>query len=274
MENLQKNKFMYKSPKNRKDNMTLIIGIKLKEGIILIGDRKISTGDEHPFFMDKIKAPIMARVAVGAAGLRDLSKEFNRKIVNQVNSRTAEYRLANIKQFNGTGINFLDAENGKRKDIALPYNYNVENFLDDCSLIIKNLSEIGEEVQQNPIEALVAAHTDKYSLYRIYYNGYKQEGDCFAIGSGSVHIQGFLSQLDFKSLTIGNAIYIGSFLIKYVELMGLDDGVGVEKDRLPQIFLVTDKFAKEYEISKEDTKYILKDVSNKIKKIKKQFTFA
>lgn len=266
---------MYKSYKNKGDSMTLIIGMKLKEGIILIGDRKISTGDEHPFFRDKISAPISnVRVAVGAAGLVDLSKEFNAKIASQVDSRINEYHLENMKIFNGTGIDLSKVESGKVKGIVEPYIYRVENFLDDCSLIIRNLSEIGKEVDPNPIEALVAAHTDKYSLYRIYYNGYKQEGDCFAIGSGAIHIQAFLSQLNFDSLTLGNAIYIGIFLVKYVESMGLDDGVGVEKDRLPQVFFVTDKFAKEYEVSKEDTKYMLKDISGKIKKIKKQFTFA
>jgi len=271
--------FNYKRIKEKR--MTLIIGMKLKEGIILIGDRKVSTGNEHPFYDDKIEAPLEGiRIAVGAAGLRDLSKEFNRKIINKVASRTPEYELGNVRAFYGTGLDIekvrADIQAGKViEDKAIPYIYRAEDFLDDCSLIVRQLAEIGKEVESNPIEALVAVNTNKSSLYKIYMNGYKQEGDRFAIGSGAIHIQSFLNQLELDKLNFGTAINIGVFMIKYVELMELDDGVGVEKDRLPQIFLINNKFAKEYEFkNEEDVKEVLKSTFDRIKKIQNNFTFA
>lgn len=255
--------------------MTLIIGLKLKDCILLIGDRKVSNGTDRPSYTDKIEAPLEgARFAVGAAGLQDLSKEFNRKIANQVNSRNAEVRLLNMAALNGTGISIEEVEEGK-KSILLPYIYDAEHFLDDCSMIIRKLSEIGKEIEPNPIEALVAVNTNKSSLYKIFHNGHKQEGDRFAVGSGAVHIQEFLNQLDMEKISIGNAIYAGVFFIKYIEMMCLDDGVGVENDRLPQVFIVNDSFAKEYGSNKkEDIDFILKSVNKRIKRIQKNFTFG
>jgi len=273
---IKKQQSLYKGLGTYKKKMTLIIGIKLKDSILLVGDRKVSTGNDRPFYADKIEMPFEnAKMAVAAAGLQDLSKEFNRKIVNQVNSRNAEFRLLNIKSFNNTGISFNDIKNEKIKDYDPPFVYNAEIFLDDCSAIIRQLSEIAKEIDPNPIEALVAVYTNKFSLYRIINNGFKQEGNCFAIGSGGVHVEEFLSQMDTTKLTIGEAIRFCTFLIKYVELMRLDDGVGIEEGKLPQIILISKDSAKEYEIkNKLDSDFILKNVIQRIKKIQKQFIFG
>lgn len=89
--------------------MTLIIGMKYDKGLVLIGDTKIVKDGSKDQHENKITAPLTGnRVAVGAAGFTDLSKEFNRKIGQLVNQRLTEYKHLNMKDLNGTGISMDD----------------------------------------------------------------------------------------------------------------------------------------------------------------------
>ncbi len=253
--------------------MTLIIGMKYKEGIVLIGDRKVlddNTGRSH--WENKIDAPIAGvRVAVGAAGFTDLSREFNRKIGNMVDDRVNAFRLGNIVALNGTDIDIKEVEEGKRTDILLPHLYRAENFLDDCSLLTEQIAQAGKKYTPNPIEVLVAVNTDKNTLYEINSDGFKKEGDFFAIGSGATYIDKFLQDSYKKDMELGEAIHLAVFLIKFVEVLGLDNAVGIEPNKLPQIFVVNSKGAKEYEVKPiESAQEIINDVANRIDKIKKQ----
>lgn len=57
------------------NRMTLIIGLKYKEGVVLIGDTKILDGSDY-YHDNKISNPLEgAKIAVGSAGFTQLSKE-------------------------------------------------------------------------------------------------------------------------------------------------------------------------------------------------------
>jgi 20S proteasome alpha/beta subunit len=249
--------------------MTLIIGMKCKDSIVLIGDRKImddNAGKHH--FVDKIEAPVSGvNVAAGAAGFTDLAREFNRRIVNVVADRINEYRMSNIRSLNGTGVDITDIESKKVTDIVLPAVYRAENFLDDCAVLVAQLAQSAFKLSTNPIEALVAIHTDKGVLYQINCDGFKREGSVFGIGSGFGHIEKYLMNLYKESMSLDEVVKLGVFLIKYVELLELDSKVGTGKKFLPQIFIVNKDGSKEHVLAKADEESISKNVQEKINKI-------
>ncbi|MFA6989810.1 MAG: hypothetical protein WC197_07055 [Candidatus Gastranaerophilaceae bacterium] len=259
---------MLKRNIKKSEKMTLILGIKYKDGIVLIGDTKITQGSSY-YYDNKIEAPVSGiKVAVGSAGLTALSKDFNRKVNDLVTQRISEYRFANIKELVGTGVNIEDVESGKI-NVRLTYIYNENKFLDDCAFLTKQVAELGKLYQQNPIESIVGINVSSPLLYQIDCNGLKMEVPHVAIGSGSDHIGSYLKENYYREITLDESILIGTFLIKYVELLGFDSNVGVEKDELPQIFNLDKDTCENYFPPISKKKEVLKEVNARIKKIRK-----
>lgn len=213
--------------RNRKKElkkMTFIIGMKYNEGIVLIGDTKITEGTNY-YYDNKIKSPIPSiHVAVGSAGLTAISKDFNRQIIDLVNQRISEYHSANLKDLAGTGLSIDDIQSGKIER-SLTYIYNETKFLDDCARLTKQVAELGKLYIQNPIESIVALNSGEPLLYQIDCNGLKMEVPFCAIGSGADHVGDYLKKNYYSEITLEEAIYLGSFLIKYVGDLNFDSGV-------------------------------------------------
>ena len=256
--------------------MTLIIGMIYKEGLILIGDTKISGGADEAYD-NKIVAPVAGlNVAVGSAGFTQLAKDFNLKIYHLVQQRLAEYRLANIRDLSGTGTSINDIESGKMKGIILPWTYKGFNFLDDCATLTKQLAETGKIYIDNPIESLVAMFLPSspeilesdFTLYQIDCNGFRVEVPYASIGSGTDHIGDYLRRNYYKDISLKEAILLGTFLIKYVEILEFDKNVGLEKGKLPQIFLIKKDYFKNYEPNITEKSEILDEVKKRIGKIR------
>lgn len=251
--------------------MTLIIGIKYKEGVVLIGDTKISEGTN--FYHDKkIVRPIEnLHVVVGCAGYTQLAKEFNTKINLLIQQRTSEIRLANIRELNGTNTDILDIESGKIKHIILPYDYKAINLLDDCATLTNQIASSGKVYSPNPIESLISllVSDGQTILYQIDCNGFKIEVPYASIGSGTDHIGDYLKKNYYEDITLKESILLGTFLIKYVECLDFDRNVGLEKGKLPQVYLLKKDFVGEYELPIEEKINILNDVKKRIKTIRK-----
>ena len=265
----------YKLKKDKKD-MTLIIGMKYKEGIILIGDTMVSGGSETTHD-NKIVAPVQGiNVAVGSAGFTQLAKEFNQKITIRVQERLSEYRLANIRDLMGTGIDITEIESGKVGGIVLPWLYKGVNFLDDCASLTKQLAETSKVYLENPLESLVALYLQSqipnpetdFMLYQIDCNGFKVDVPYTSIGSGTDHIGDYLKRNYYKDITLNEAILLGTFLIKYVEILGFDKGVGLETGKLPQIFLIKQDYFDNYLPNDDDKDLILREVKKRIDRIR------
>lgn len=276
---MEKETFIYRR-KQRKD-MTLIIGMKYKEGIVLIGDTKIS-GRSEAFHENKIVTPVPnIQVAVGSAGFTQLAKEFSTKIQVRVTERLAEYRIKNMRDLFGTGIDIAEIESGKRKDVTLPYLYKGVDFLDDCATLTKKLSDTGKVYNKNPLESLVALFlppgTDNpeidFMLYQIDCNGFKVEVPFSSIGSGTDHIGDYLEKNYRKDISLSDAILLGTFLIKFVEVLEFDGTVGLEKGKLPQVFLMHKTYFGDYEVPKPEKDKILKEIETRLTKIRDSMHF-
>ena len=249
-------------PKKQHTRMTLIIGMRYKEGIVLIGDTKI-TGGSEPIYENKIVDPVPnIPIVVGCAGFTQLAKEFNLKVQNKVNERLNEYRLANMRGLFGTGVDITEIESGARKDVNLPYVYKGIDFLDDCSVLTQQLSNMGKIYDNNPLESLVAMFLplgknnleEDFTLYQIDCNGFKVSVPYSSIGSGTDHIGNYLEKNYHKDITLYDSILLGTFLIKFVEILEFDKqkSVGLERGKLPQIFVLNRNEFRDYEVTEEE----------------------
>jgi len=253
--------------------MTFITGMKYNDGVVLIGDTKVLEG-QTSHHTKKIVAPLQGTsVAVGSAGLTQLAKEFNIRINLQVIQRQAEYRLLNIKALKDTGMDIKEVEDGKVKDVALPFNYNYITFLDDCAVLTKQLADVGKVYSPNPIESLVALYNGQESiLYKIDCNGFKIESPYTSIGRGADLIGDYLKENYKPNMTLYDAVLLGTFFIKFIEQSKFDvfKTVGLEKGKLPQIFVINKSECKEYNFSDQDKKSILKKAEKRVKTIHKE----
>jgi 20S proteasome alpha/beta subunit len=253
---------------------TLIIGLKIKDGVVLIGDTKITDGTDF-HHEEKIVAPLEGtQFAIGSAGITQLSKEFNAKVKILLEQRVAEYRLMNMKTLYGSGIDIKDIEKGKIKDVILPFNYTYINFLDDCSLLTKSLADNGKVYSSNPIESLVAFFDGQNRLYQIDCNGFKVEVPYSSIGRGTDFIGEYIKENYKSDMSLNEAVLLATFLIKFVEVLKFDKNksVGLEKGKLPQVFIVSKSDCKVCDFSGEETKKILKEAEKRVKKISKNLS--
>lgn len=247
--------------------MTLIIGMKYKEGIVLIGDTKIIDGTNY-HYENKIEAPVSGiNTAVGSAGLTALAKDFNRKINDLVPQRIREYEMANLRELNGSPFKIEDIQSGKIQQPQI-FVYNENKFLDDCAFTTNQVADTGRVYSQNPIESIVAINVNAPFLYQIDCRGVKIEVPYTSIGSGTDHIGDYLKRNYREGIELDEAIFLGSFLIKYVEVLGFDKNVGVEKGKLPQIFILTKDKCENYKVDENVKKNLLVEINSRIKRIR------
>lgn len=241
--------------------MTLIIGAVCNEGVVLVGDTKIvDTSKNTVSYTNKILLPLSDKlVAVGASGLTDVFKRFNRRIPIVFDRREKEIRIENEVQLKKVGLSIADFDSPqtqttqatetikqepnpsapKKSHITPPYIYTGENFLSDCKRVVREITEEEREFHPNPIDVLLSFNAGGVSsLYQINAYGFESEVDSYtAIGSGSVYVDMFFQKL-WKERTYAKTIPLACFVIKFVENMQLDNFVGVQEGEIPQVVVV------------------------------------
>ena len=110
--------------------MTLIIGARCKDGVVLIGDKKITEGNTS---IEQNKITILPfGVAVSGAGYTDFFDKFSIKLNNYINQRGLN--IENLKQ------------EGKIPNETPLYDF-IDDFITDCEGIIVKLREDYREVE-------------------------------------------------------------------------------------------------------------------------------
>lgn len=260
----RKNKRKSRYRRRRVDRTTLIIGMKCPEGVALVADTKVFDMESARATYEKkiIAPPLSPPVYVGAAGLTDLFREFNRKIPIIVGQRRREIAIKNQRALREVGLNLEDflkpakkpekiqsveepkkgppKEPEKEKAVVPPYAYTGEHLLDDCKQLIKKISEEKKELGYSyPLEVLLGFIANDPVLFYVDCDGSEREIDTYQpIGSGSQYVKLFFDRLWNPNKSIWESITLACFVIKFVEGMGLDNYVGVGKDNLPQIALI------------------------------------
>jgi 20S proteasome alpha/beta subunit len=247
--------------------MTLIIAFKCEEGVAIVSDTKLTDLQSGESSYDqKVFFPIIgAPFIVGAAGFRDLFREFNSKLPNIVNQRLAEYDLENVKALNASGYPFEEAvkyvqsskpqpdasqsintKSHKPKKIEqkltlpLPYVYTYEHLMDDCKKIIKTISTPYLS-RGYPLELIVAVKKGEGAptLHQVDCQGFENQIDEYsAIGSGAPFARTFFSgQYDPKKSML-DLIGIAFLTIAYARDIAKENSVGYDDKHPPQAFAI------------------------------------
>ncbi|HVP26264.1 MAG TPA: hypothetical protein VMT26_01185, partial [Candidatus Bathyarchaeia archaeon] len=125
----QQNRYLTSSPKLRLIPTTLIMGARCSDGVILVGDRKVtsSLGDS---WTDKIRRTGRVGWAVfGAAGVGTLFEEFLTLLPQKVDRHMGWMNYQNQRLNNQHQQDFANNPNAARPPLM---SYTKEDFKQDC----------------------------------------------------------------------------------------------------------------------------------------------
>ena len=245
--------------------MTLIIGARCNDGIVLIGDRKVTGGLKQ--FTDKIQRLTgLDTIVFTAAGLESLFEEFLDEV-----SRKVLHDARKIEVYN------------KKNPDDQQLEYSTNDFKHACADVLKTMKEYYSELEEhmdfeNALQVLFVVpelcKDNAEQIYRLY--GMNMLG-CypFLIDFGKIQQIGqrgigdvFLKSLEEKEYTMKDVARVSAFVIKYVENEGLSESVGVG-DGEPQIWFVDDKGGPR-EIEGKELHDLLEGIDGEIVNIQKK----
>jgi hypothetical protein len=249
--------------------MTLIIGARCNDGVVLIGDRKVSGSLQQ--YTNKIRKLGQADwIIFSAAGMEALFKEFLEEVEK-------EYLFI---------LSVRDAQRITNPDIPIPP-FTLNDFKHICAKTAKRLkkvySELGKDTPfQFRLQVLFVAYElvgtkRKASLFYLDMHDCfpypQEEGKIVEIGQPDLG-KIFLTSYKNGNFTMKDIARLGSFVIKYVEKEKLsyeEDTFGVG-DGQPQIWFYpdSDTEAKAYEIQEKDLEKLLEGIDAEVEKVRKQ----
>jgi 20S proteasome alpha/beta subunit len=190
--------------------MTLIMGARCVDGVVLVADRKVTLPDLSAFdYQDKLFEGI-GHVIYGSSGSTGLYQLFVGHVEDYVRSNPGDmtYRNAVLK-LSQIAFNIY-----RRYDFRPRYRYDL--------LVV------------------IAPDDERSNLTFISGNGIPMKIDTIhTIGSGSDYVSIFTKGSYNQNMTMEQAAELGYFVIKYVEDFQLNMTVGVN-DGIPQIWFMPD----------------------------------
>lgn len=223
-------------------DLTYILGARCKDGIVLVGDKRVSRGYGSYEYEDKIFSDV-TNVVIGASGVVGLFDKFRRKV---------------------SSVASLDP------------NINADDFVGQAEKIAYNLNtEYAERTRGRTIDLLVAY--GKIRIGQLLYitpRGLGEEVRRYqVIGSGEPYGAYLLKKSWRPDLTMKQVAVLGSLIIKHIEDNQLEEAVGVGKAGDPQIWFISDwpptnEFTKLTDEQKKDleTRQITETERSEIKK--------
>lgn len=198
--------------RHRKD-MTLVIGAKCKDGVVLIADKRILEGNDVAVGKKITILPL--GIVVAGAGVGEVIDKFNERIPFVLDERKKLNYQEILKNNPGTEINIDD----------VPFYFRPYEFLEDCEGLIFQL----HERYKMPIQILVAAGNQEAAELNYIDNENfltSKRRTYMAIGSGSPYANFLLKKLWREALTMKEMAKLGNFIINLVDDMGVDAYVG------------------------------------------------
>jgi len=240
--------------KIRDTKMTLIIGARFKDGVILVSDRKVTEENSgRETWENKIKSPFSIPMFFGAAGYSHKFKQFNRQIIETVEARQRQIQIENIAYEKAKGLGYSEKEKqvqkkqlsnkdiethtdaGKVNTNVQYYTYTNEMFIKDCGNLVYELCKGRDGIIRPLLDVLfiMSAQPQTPRLHHIGWDGEEAEMDFCAIGSGAEYIENFLRTFWKENMSIEEILKLCYFCIYYVQDLDLDKGVGIEEGKLP-----------------------------------------
>lgn len=248
----KKKKIIYQHRRYHRD-MTYILGARCKDGVVLVGDTKITVENDADFeYEGKINYPFDSAV-FGSAGIGGLYKNFQNMIMTKIRYGA---KIKTEEEFlNLIGDTILEMRR----------HYGEDRYLINDNLSILCASRIGGK----------KAHLTEFNEYGIPepVNGIR------SIGHGYPHGKIFTKKLWNKNMTMEQTAKLGLFIIEVIKKMHLDYSVGYTTKVLPQVAVIPDIIPSKKSgiggVEPEKIKEYMKEVKPKVtqfqKWLKKEF---
>lgn len=220
---------------NEESEMTLLMGARCVDGVILAGDRKMTqtlSSGIHYLYDDKITGEIDG-ILTGFAGDAGAFEVFRTTLRDYVMNNRNEHVEKSSHDKENTGPSF---DRFKLKISQIQHDFYCK-------------------YHQRPYRVLMGASSKYFTSKKSSLYLYESDGRCFpqnetlpiAIGSGSPHVLYFLKRYwNPKKTTMKDFAQLADFLIRYVNntRIRLVESVGLNPDKpYPQIVFIPDKSA-------------------------------
>jgi len=248
----------------KNEKMTLIIGARCKDGVVLIADRMVLNSSR---LVDKIRTPQNLNVIFSAGGLESVFEDYLDDLSKNVNWM----------------YNWFQEENKKNPE-SLEREYDFKQFKKTCIDTLTELKRTYRNYGENAgydnmlqVFFTLPETKDGKTITKLYIMDME---DCLpqVIEDGKIAMIGykhlaspFMKSLENrKDMTMRDVARVGSFAIKYIEKEGLtEDAVGVGNLE-PQIYFIPDGQIPE-EIKDYKLKDLLKGVDEEVETIRNIF---
>lgn len=260
--------------------MTYILGARCIDGVVLVGDTKVTTGDGTDFAYEKKITFPLNNIVMGSAGIGGLSREFQNRVITAI-LRIEKYRLEEGRERNFPPIT-TEAEFSvlvSKVIREMHDDYGEDSYMISSNLMILCGSRIGSQTAQ---------------LTTFTGYGFPEPVDGIrAIGHGEPYGSIFIKKMWKHHMTMEQVAKLGLFIIKFIDDMELDSSVGFSKDCQPQIVYIPDvkipqevltkipttydewmdrqeeclPYLQQYpiiEVSNEDTTHLMNEIASKI----------
>jgi len=249
-----------------KHDMTYILGARCCDGVVLVGDTKITIDEGSDYaYGKKITRPFPnGNVVMGASGIGGLYKDFSNRVVStiiEMDAHKEEYSPIVTEEQFGVLVNKVIREMHTDYD-------------KDRHMILNNLMVI--------CASRINGQTAVLTIFNPY--GFPEPVDkARVIGHGEPYGALFLKKMWNPRMTMEETAKLGIFVIKFIEDMKIDNSVGFNEEFLPQVYCVPDiiypkralnpskrkiqEMLEKYpirELSPDDVKYYINEVSSKI----------
>src|SRR5262245_49734132 len=218
--------------------MTCIIGGRCKDGVVLVGDRKVKYDDNTVEYVDKIFSEYYPIVTAGSGSnisynkFRDAAKEAAQKATSKNKTKFDSTKVSGILQT----YPILDDE---KAIIFGKYESQLEDIVRDTNT--RYQGRVGES-----FDVLLATqlYPQNAILKHIGVTGAaddisKREYKFKVIGSGEPFARVFLKPFWHNKMEMEEFAKLAYFVVRYIDFFEIDDSVGLGGQK-PQVWFIPD----------------------------------
>jgi 20S proteasome alpha/beta subunit len=228
--------------------MTCVVGVICKDGIVVVGDKKVKAGQMTYYENKIISVEKYENLVVAAAGFLDIREKF----IQDVRNLHILEKKGIVKRDPSRGFVGLTEDIAHRLYEIYGPRYKAEGF----------------DYESEAFEALVC-HKPKSAcpfLYVVDSVGTSSKiNDYKVIGTGAQYAYLFIKPSYSRTAVMDDMAVISTFIIRLIDQYKIDDSIGADEQGKVQIW----KFPNEsepYEVDGSELKEILQDAENRLKK--------
>lgn len=197
--------------------MTYIFGARCFDGVVLVGDTKVTLEEGAAYAYSKKLFKPFTSVVMGSSGTSGVYQSFQDRIITAVTQAEQE---------------------GYRFNIPEQMSVTTEN-------VIRQMHDVygeGRHFLFNSLNVLMAIRMAGSAELRFFTPfGFSEPVDQYkAIGHGEPCGRIFLKYMWNRNMTMIQTAKLGVFIIKFIQDMGLDNSVGFNDEFPPQVYYIPD----------------------------------